>query len=300
MRRATSLVAASALAWAGTSACEGTSADEGRDALMQVNGAQFCRGAMPEDASGPKVGGVTLASTLVRVGQVDKPVGGALEPAATAAALSLAGDVGYWIVPAGVPGIDAPMFPSFKALLAFSRALSPGTRDLIVRAVDDAGRFGPATAQPLTLANADTPAGRLVVSLVWDTEADLDLHVIDPNGAEIFNRNINSWAPPPPGQPIDPNAWQSGGILDADSNAECVLDGRRRENVVWTKGPPSGHYVVRVDAFSMCDAVGAHWTVETIADGVSLGRATGAAFDADTRFPHDRGAGVLALEFDRP
>jgi hypothetical protein len=31
-----------------------------------------------------------------------------------------------------------------------------------------------------------------------------------------------------------------------------------------------------------------------------LGEARGTSTDFDTRFPHDRGAGLLALEFDVP
>jgi hypothetical protein len=38
--------------------------------------------------------------------------------------------------------------------------------------------------------------------------------------------------------------------------------------------------------------------VNALLDGVSLGSARGDALDTDTRGGHDRGAGLLALEFD--
>jgi hypothetical protein len=145
------------------------------------------------------------------------------------------------------------------------------------------------------------PAGRLVISLSWDTHADLDLHVVDPTGVEIWKRNINSFESPPPGAPPEaPGTPHPGGILDFDSNAACVPDGRYAENVVYADKPPSGHYVIRVDTYSLCDAPGAHWRVEGFLDGVSIGAAQGASTEYDTRFSHDRGAGVLALELDVP
>ena len=72
------------------------------------------------------------------------------------------------------------------------------------------------------------------------------------------------------------------------------------ENVDYADKPPSGHYVVRVDTFSLCKTIGASWRVEAFLEGASLGAAQGSSTDFDTRFSHDRGAGVLALELDVP
>ncbi len=280
-------------------ACSGTTADQGLDSDMQVQGAQFFRGAMPAETGGPKVASVALLTQAVRAGQIGKSATGALEPPAAAAALMLAGDRGYWILSAGVPDVQSPTFPSFKASLSFARTLAAGPRDLLVRAVDGDGRFGPASPQSLTIAADGPPPGALVFSLTWDTESDLDIHVVDPTGAEVYKGNINSWSPPAPGQPSPPDAWKTGGILDFDSNASCVIDGLRREDVVYASAPPAGHYLVRVDTFSLCSEISAHWTMEALADGVVVGRATGSSFETDTQMPHDRGAGVLALEIDR-
>ncbi len=280
-------------------ACSGADADQGLDADVQIAGARFVRAAMPPEAGGPNVASVQLVTPLARAGQIGKSATGALAPSSVSAAIMLSGDRGYWVLPAGVPDVQSPAFPSFKASLAFARTLGAGTRDLVVRAVDDAGRFGPASTQPLTITADGPPPGKLVFSLSWDTESDLDLHVVDPTGAEVYKGNVNSWKPPPPGQPVDPNAWKSGGILDVDSNASCVIDGLRREDVVYAEAAPLGHYVVRVDTFSLCAAAFAHWTVVALADGVVVGKATGSSFESDTAFAHDRGAGVLALEIDR-
>jgi hypothetical protein len=225
---------------------------------------------------------------------------GALETQATAVAIGLTNDIGYWIVPAKLPDVLAPVFPTFDVALSFSPEMQPGLRDLIVRAVDEADHFGAASRHQLDVQDNVIPEGKLVVSLRWDRNADLDLHVVDPNGVEIYKRNINSYEPPPPGEPMDPAAWQEGALLDFDSNAACVVDGRRRENVVWKNEPPPGHYLVRVDTFSLCGESFANWSVDVLKSGVSWHSASGHSGPADEMTAHDRGAGVLAVEFDWP
>ena len=69
---------------------------------------------------------------------------------------------------------------------------------------------------------------------------------------------------------------------------------------MWPEAPPSGAYVVRVDAASLCGQAIARWTVEATLDGHSMGRAQGTAVEASTRAAHDRGAGVTALAFSVP
>ena len=297
MRRAT-------VAWLATvlmlASCDDTTADAGLDAYLRVDGAQFHRGGMPAEIVGPLVKNVSV-SPIVRPGASGRSCSGVVEPSATAIALTIDGDPGYWTVLAAPPDVTAPGFPTFAAKLGFSATLPGGRRSFIARAVDAEGNFGAPFVRPLDVTAPSRPAGRLVIALSWDTPVDLDLHVVDPNGVEIWKRNINSYEPPAPGSPPEaPGTPHPGGILDLDSNAGCVSDGRRAENVVWTDKPPSGHYVARVDTFSLCAETNARWRVEAFLDGVRTGGAEGLATDFDTRFSHDRGAGVLALELDVP
>jgi uncharacterized protein YfaP (DUF2135 family) len=169
-----------------------------------------------------------------------------------------------------------------------------------VRAVAPDGHYGPPATVMLTASTTPVPDGELVVSLAWDSQSDLDLHLVVPDGIEVWSRNINSYQPPPPGQLPDPEAWKSGGILDFDSNSQCVLDGRRLEDVVWTQAPPKGRYKVRVDTFSLCSEVGAAWTVTVKLHGQEVAQVHGQSRDADVRGVHEQGAGVDALEFDVP
>jgi hypothetical protein len=294
MRRAS--IGFAAITAAALSACDGASSDLGLDAWMRVSGAQYVEGSPPEGSAGPEVVSVDLSSNQIRAGQIGKPLSAALDPRATAAAIGLEGDRGYWIVPAGLPDVQAPDFPTFHVELSFAPDLAAGEYSLDVHAADVDGRLGPPRVLPLTASGEPVPAGALVVTLHWDTEADLDLHVVDPAGVEIYKRNINSYEPPPPGQVPDPTAWQKGGLLDVDSNAACVIDGRRRENVIWKDAAPSGHYVVRVDTFSLCGEASAAWRIDVRKAGAVLAHAEGRSGPIDEQMPHDRGAGVFALD----
>jgi hypothetical protein len=292
--------AIAALATAGLEACGGASADPGLSASLQVSGAQFAAGAIPGDTGGPRVLSVAASSAEIVLGQGGNPLRGALELSAQAVAIGLAGDIGHWIVPAAPPSFETPGALSFEVDLAFSATISTDPIEVDVRASDASGRFGPQSSITFRSRPLSAPAGKLVFTLRWDTEADLDIHVIDPSGSEVWARNINSYPKPPVGQPPDPAAVAAGGILDFDSNAACTIDGRREENVVYSMAPPMGHFIVRVDAFSMCGQSAARWTVEARHDDQVFASAQGTSTEADTRFSHDRGAGVLALEIDEP
>lgn len=275
----------------GAACDDGVRSERALDARLVVDGAQFVEGAMPPDGAGPRVVSLDLSSNAVRAGQTRAPLRGALDPAATAAAVGLVGDRGYWVVPAGLPDVAAPGFPTFDARLSFASSLSSGPQTLVVRAVDARDRFGPAESRELRVSAPGAPEGALVVSLSWDTDADLDLHVVDPSGVEIWKGDVTSQVP---------DGGASGGELDVDAGAGCVADGRRRENVVWGAAPPPGRYVVRVDTFSLCASSYATWRVEVRANGARLGAAEGQSGETDTTFPHGRGAGLVALELHVP
>ncbi len=72
------------------------------------------------------------------------------------------------------------------------------------------------------------------------------------------------------------------------------------EDVVWADPPPKGHYVVRVDTTDLCGEVSSPWKLEARLEGTTIATASGTGTVEDTRFPHERGAGVLAFEFDVP
>ena len=278
--------------------CQVVVPDQGLDADLQVSGAQFFRNAWPVENGGPRAKTVT-ASPTVLPGSVGT-CSGSLDPEATGVALALDGDRGYWVLPAGLPDVASPQFPTFSASIAFGSRIRQGARTLEVHAVDEQGRFGPGATRLLDVASPASPTGKFEIHLKWDNDADLDLHVVEPTGVEIFKRNTDSQDKAPSSSPPGPGTERPGGRLDFDSNASCVRDGRRAENVVYRAPPPRGRYIVRVDAFSLCKEINAWWRVDAMLDGRTIGTSEGLATDVDTRFPHDRGAGVLALEIDVP
>ena len=280
--------------------CASRSSDPGFDADLQITGGTFTRGVPPAPSGGPAVQALQFSDAHVFAGEGERPLLGALDPSATAVLLSLDGDRGYWIVGAGVPSTDDPTLPRFDVRAAFSRLIAGGTRTLRAQAVDAEGRLGDPKEQAVDVSAASVPSGPMVVSLGWNGNADLDLHVIDPDGVEIFSRHPSGYRPPPPPALPDPTAAENAPLLDIDSNAQCVIDGRNQENVVWKLAPASGHYIVRVDAASLCGLPDSDWRVDQLVDGAVMHTARGEAIDADTRGEHDAGAGRTALEFDVP
>lgn len=280
--------------------CEGASPELGLDAWLRVEGAQYAPGPFEAESGGPTVEGLFLTRPTLRPGEVDRRLEGALATEARAVTLGLEGDVGRWIVVAGIPDVDTPGLPSIDVTMSVSPELPLGPRDLLGQAFDAAGRGGSLVRVPLTAMAGEVPEGALVISLSWDNSADLDLRVVDPLGVEIHKGNINSWQAPPPGRPVDPDAYLEGAVLDFDSNAQCQVDGRRQENVVWSASAPPGRYTVRVDTFSLCGEAVAHWTVAAISSGDLVASAEGTSTPIDASLSHGPFAGTLALELDRP
>lgn len=279
-------------------ACGGATADPALDAWLRLAGAQFVPGALVARPEGPKVVTLNVSRNQARRGDTALHISGAMEPSANAVALWMAGDRGFWLLPAGVPDVTMEGVLPFAATAAVGLDAPLGSRTISVAALSRQGVAGPvAQAALVVLERSEVASGTLVFTLRWDTDVDLDLHVVDPSGVEVWARNPNSWHPTPG---ADPAAWRTGGTLDVDSNAQCVIDGRRVENVAWTVAPLAGRYVARVDAFSLCGKAAARWWLEARREGALLASAEGVATVASTRPPHDLGAGVVAMELDVP
>jgi hypothetical protein len=296
MRPLAALAFASMLVASGVASCSnGVQADRGTDAYMQIIGAQFVRGPMPAgSASAPGVEQIVLLNENIWPGLTDFGISGAIAPAGNAAAIGLQGDRGYWIVLAKTPDVAAPTLPTFGATAEFSTGIVPGNYTLVVRAVDANGNFGLPKTQ--LLVGEDSPTnpplvGDLVVTLTWDNDANLDLHVVQPDGFELY------WNAQATGSETDAGSY---GFIDYNSNANCNIDGLNREDAIWPQEPLPGQYTVRVDAASLCGAPIANWKVQAIYRGKQIAQASGVATDASTRGSHGVGSGVLALQFTVP
>jgi hypothetical protein len=283
------------------------SSDPGLGDLLYVDGAQFRPGAFPLPNGGPLVEQASATGTIV-LGTNDNVLHGVLDPDTRSVIVGIPGARGTWIVPAGPPDVAMPGQPSLRATFGLGEALGPGQFEIDVAAVDALSRIGDAYPVPLIAANNPPPDGDLVIGVDWTGTADLDLHVIDPTGAEVWLDHPSSYQQPPPGTPgIDPCAWATGGILDHDANANCVRDGSPSEHVIWKSrmcgtmmyapAIAAGTYTVRVDARSLCSDASTPWAVSVYREGELQGAARGIATPYDVEYaPHGAGAGITALQ----
>jgi hypothetical protein len=299
MRRLRTFAAATAaLALAGCSG--GSDPKLALDAALRIASAQFHRGAPPAENGGPKLSSITTQA-IVYPGELDASVSGLTPPLTTGVLAYIDKDVGYYVITPGTPDPSQDFALTFSAPVTFSQLLPLGKFTLMGQAVDIHGKVGAVYKDVISVQDEAAPIPNpttLLVSLSWDTQADLDLHLVIPDGTEIYSGKVNSVGRPSPG---DTDSWKSGGILDYDSNGLCVIDGRRRENVYWTQTPPSGHYIVRVETYSMCSEAQANWSVAiTKGSDPALAIVHGVSRDSDTLAKRGRGAGLTAFEFDIP
>lgn len=139
---------------------------------------------------------------------------------------------GHYLVP--VPNISGG-----QAILSIGGLPPVLDFDIVFAAAGADGVYGPYSSLAVSLIEA--AGGDIQVSVTWDTDADVDLHVVEPGGAEIYYGSPTS---------------ASGGELDIDANAACSTSSLTQENVGWAPGSaPAGTYIVRVDYWDACGAV---------------------------------------------
>jgi hypothetical protein len=306
----TSLWALAALA-AGCS----TGADSRESILadLRVADGQFYRGVPPAESGGPDVKALASTNNRVFPGLGSSNFSGNVVDTAQSVLIWLENDFGYWMIPTGVVDPVEEGQRTFGAKLGFARTVGPGKHVVQVRAVDAQGRIG--KAKDFTYVVLDpTPQGALVISLDWDADADLDLRVTMPNPMPTAMEPTIEIGPKRPSSArssmVPDGGADSTARIDVDSNAQCVIDGRRMENFVIKQAPPAGAYQVRVDTASLCGVPAARWHVRVLRDGTVIGEASGIAspydgypaqgeglmFGKDQR-PGTAGAGALAVEF---
>ena len=167
----------------------------------------------------------------------------------------------------GVPGyysiaLDSPQ-TVIDLLLSVAPTAPAGAVDCIYqgRRVGDT-EFGEPITVPIEILNVGS--GELQINLTWNSDADLDLHVFEPNGNEIFY-----------GNPTSP----SGGELDLDANVGCGSVGV--ENIFWNQVPPVGTYRVAVNNFSACTQTSSEYVVTVTLPGQDPQIFSGAITEAD-------------------
>jgi hypothetical protein len=254
-------------------------------ASASVDDAQGARrsGQAPPSSGGPRV--MATGNTTVITGgtlSVNLTADAPFDTVYVAAGGRTLGLVGER--PGGIEGFYEIRLPgpqtSAAVLLAFPQEIPLDHFELLFAVVSPSGAVGPYATLSTTVLGVGT--GDVQVTLSWDVDSDVDLHVVAPGGEEIYYGGRRS---------------STGGELDLDSNANCNIDGVRNENITWPVGrAPQGRYIVRVNYWSSCGVSRTNYTVRINNGGVGqivTGTLTG---------PGDRGgqgAGTVVATFER-
>ncbi|GGG39667.1 YfaP family protein [Bizionia arctica] len=128
--------------------------------------------------------------------------------------------------------------------------------------------------------------GALQVSLSFDNDKDIDLHLIEPNGDHIYYSNPQS---------------NNGGYLDLDSNPGCSIDGINNENIFYPDNAiiEAGTYFVYVDMYSNCNPdIATNFVTSVYLNGVEIPTSTQNPFTGNfpNGFPSNYGGSDIASD----
>jgi hypothetical protein len=247
---------------------EGPSTEPGEP--IQVTSGQFIVGPLPGTPPGAaatvpagtlEVTGINLQPRPLGAGWSNQAISGLVTSDATSVGVEFADmGTGYWVVVVGSTDTQAPGQSDFSLTAAFNASDPPGTHQLRFVAIGPTGKAGPQNEAPVCF---DTPypdnlhaclPGKAppaaVISLDWDTNFDLDLHVTLPDGTDL--------GPKMPAAVVDAGVAPQ---FDRDSLQGCVPDGIREEDLTFQDPPAPGGYEIRVDPFASCGQPAAHFTV---------------------------------------
>jgi hypothetical protein len=254
----------------------GSSSINVRDYIAQITDAGATLTAVRHGGSPPAAGaGPTLTVT-----------GGASVVNGGTAQVTVTGNAGFttlYIAVDGVPGyyqVDLPSALSTIDLLLTLAQHIPRTSFDLNYAASVTGSVGTYQVVPVQVIRVGT--GEVQVSISWDAASDVDLHVVEPGGEEIYYGNTVS---------------ATGGKLDLDSNADCVIDGKNNENITWANAP-SGTYIVRVDYYKSCGVGQTNYVVTVNRKGHPLETFTGSLTGAGDQ--GDLGSGTQVTTFTFP
>jgi hypothetical protein len=204
---------------------------------LSVDGAAFVSGSFPSPSSGdalPEVTDVTGNSSVIEGGS--NPIAVYTSVPALKILVGVQGTKGYFEYADGKK--STAMVYSLSLVLSTS---IPGEEFVIIVAiVDDYGLISEIFELPVSIIEVGT--GQLQVSLSWDQPNDVDLHLVEPDGEEIYYGTDYS---------------SNGGVLDLDSNPGCSIDGVQNENITYSDESTveTGTYIVRVDLYDGCNVL---------------------------------------------
>ncbi|TYB79067.1 YfaP family protein [Bizionia myxarmorum] len=167
-------------------------------------------------------------------------------------------------------------------ILKINQLITENRFSVILAYLDDNNHVSQPVYADLLVTTVGT--GALQVSLSFDNDKDVDLHLIEPNGDHIYYGNMNS---------------ANGGFLDLDSNPACSIDGINNENIFYSDDATleAGIYYVYVDMYENCNAdVATNFVASVYLNGVEIPTSTQNPFAGNfpVGFPSNSGGSDIA------
>jgi hypothetical protein len=199
---------------------------------LSVEGASYLSGPIPSASSGssvPEVTNVTGNSSVIEGGS--NPITVYASVPVTKIYIAVQNANGYYMYAVSSSGTV------YTLSLVLSTDIPTEDFVILIAIVNNLGQVSAIYEVPVSIIEVGT--GQLQVSLSWDKPNDVDLHLVEPDGEEIYYGNDYS---------------SNGGFLDLDSNPACAIDGIQNENITYdeTSYVETGNYIVRVDLYSGC------------------------------------------------
>jgi hypothetical protein len=219
----------------GLNSCQKDKDEKSVKDYLSVDGATYVSGSIPAASSGdaiPEIANVTGNSSVIEGGS--NPIAVYASVPASKILVGVQGAKGYY----EYTGTTKSTAVIYTLSLVLSTSI-PGEGFVItIVIVDDNGLISEIFELPVSIIAVGT--GQLQVSLSWDQPNDVDLHLVEPNGEEIYYVTDYS---------------SNGGVLDLDSNPGCYIDGVQNENITYSDESTvqAGTYTVRIDLYDGCD-----------------------------------------------
>ncbi len=248
--------------------------------FIRVTDAEFVNKSFP-DANGSEISFTGLTgNSYVLAGGVSN-VSFSTDNTAEAVLIGIKGEKGYYVY--NVNG------NSGEIVIVFSQDIDMQDFVLLFAIMSESGNI--CDLQELPVQRVEAKVGKLQVSLSWDQLNDVDLHLVEPDGEEIYYGNGYS---------------SNDGELDLDSNPGCSIDGINNENIVYGEEAAieTGEYIVRVDFYSNCNdiSVPTNYSVAVTYNGELISPSYGSnpasgSFNPDEADYGGAGSGETVMKF---
>lgn len=314
--RTLALIAIIGLAFACKKDDNGSSATA--KSYIEVQNGEFVSGALPAE-SGTGISAVITANTRALEGG-SSPINITSVSDFSDLLIGIQGTSGYFQVPiADLDTADG----RYTAIILFENDLPREEFTIITELINQAtNEVGGRTLIEVSTLEQSS-AAKMQISLSWDLLNDIDLHLVEPNGNEIYFGNEGGLNYDWDQLYIDhPDDWDmltpdqmseyilddevTTGVLDLDSNPGCWIDSVNNENIIYIF--PSdiqvGEYIVRVDFYSDCVWAGTtNYIVTARYDNELMATSSGnnpyyGSFEAGTDDSGGAGSGVEVMRFN--